>query len=74
MEILSQTSSMMALDIDLLLSHLFKPIITHQKEDTKHRNCGKKTRKQVLLREMSQELSEIVRFPKSLSNKTFTCK
>jgi hypothetical protein len=26
---------MIALDIDLLLSHLFKPIISHQKERTK---------------------------------------
>ncbi|EGC27137.1 hypothetical protein HMPREF9378_1168 [Streptococcus sanguinis SK1 = NCTC 7863] len=36
---------MIALDIDLLLSHLFKPIISHQKEGTKHRNLNKEKKK-----------------------------
>jgi len=29
----------------LLLSHLFKPIISHQKEGTKHRNLNKEKKK-----------------------------
>jgi len=32
---------MIALDTDLLLSHLFKPIISHQKERTKNQNLNK---------------------------------
>ncbi|KAA0115460.1 hypothetical protein FKX92_09535 [Streptococcus sanguinis] len=36
---------MIALDIDLLLSHLFKPIISHQKERTKKSKLWKENQK-----------------------------